>query len=152
MLVTFKDIPESQWGDIFLSYDNMCHVDGMNVARKALPFHPPFDNMWLKVNKIIDSLHISNHKSGDCKEKYNPAKLKEKLPDGNTMAGEQTFTWLSRFKKILCSMPKNHHMFFLHRMVVRRNAYTITCYKNGKKPVLPKARKGTWFLLLWPYS
>lgn len=141
MLAILKDIPDGQWGDIFIAYDNMCHIDGMKVAQKALPFSPPYDEMWLKVNKVIDSLHIANHKSEECKRKYNPEKVKEKLPDGNTMAGEQTFTWLSRFKRILCSMPKVHHMFFLHRMVVRRNAYTVLCYKNGKKPVLPKARK-----------
>ena len=106
-------------------------------------FHPPFDNEWLKANKIINSLHIAYNKSEGCKEKYNPAKLKDILPHRHTMAGKQTFTWLSRFKKILCSMPKVHHMFFLHRLVVRRNSYTVTYYKNGKKPVLPKVRKGT---------
>ena len=142
------DIPEDQWSEIFILHD-MCHVDRINVAQKALRFHPPFDE-WLKANKIIDSLHIAYSKSEGCKEKYNPAKLKDILPDGHTTAGKQTFTWLSRFKKILCSMPKVHHMFFLHRMVVRRNSYTVTYYKNGKKPVLPKVRKGTWFLSVFP--
>lgn len=136
------DIPEDQWDEIFISHD-MCHVDRINVTQTALRFHPPFDNECLKANKIIDSLHIAYNKSEGCKEKYNPAKLKDILPDGHTTAGKQTFTRLSRFKKILCSMPKVHHMFFLHQMVVRRNAYTVTYYKNGKKPVLPKVRKGT---------
>lgn len=143
MLVTLKDIPEPKWNDVFLAYDNMCHVDGMKVTQRPLPFPAPYDTMWFKINKLIDSLHINNHKSEECRTKYNPAKVKEKLPDANTMAGEQTFTWLSRFKKILCSMPKVHHMFYLHRMVTRRNEYTVRCYQVGKKPVLPKARKGT---------
>ena len=143
------DIPEDQWSEIFISHD-MCHVDAINVAQKALRFHPPFDNEWLKANKIINSLHIAYNKSEGCKEKNNPAKLKDILPHRHTMAGKQTFTWLSRFKKILCSMPKVHHMFFLHRMVVCRNSYTVTYYKNGKKPVLPKVRKGTWFLSVFP--
>lgn len=104
------DIPEDQWSEIFILHD-MCHVDRINVAQKALRFHPPFDE-WLKANKIIDSLHIAYSKSEGCKEKYNPAKLKDILPDGHTTAGKQTFNWLSRFKKILCSMPKKHHMFF----------------------------------------
>ena len=43
-------------------------------------------------------------------------------------------------KKILCAMPKVHHLFFLHRMVKHRNNYTVRCYKNGRKPLLPKAR------------
>ena len=78
----------------------------------------------MSIQKIIDSLHIRNHKDQSCKESYNPANLKKELPDGNTMAAEQTFVWLSRFKKILCAMPKVHHLF----------------YKNSKKPLLPKAR------------
>ena len=57
------------------------------------------------------------------------------------MVAEQTFVWLSRFKKILCAMPKVHHLFYLHRMVKHRIAYTTACYKNKKKPLLPKARK-----------
>ena len=39
----------------------------------------------------------------------------------NTQVGEQTFTWLYNFKHILCAMPKVHHLFYLHQMVVRRN-------------------------------
>ena len=117
------------------------------MARKPLPFPAPFDSMWTAINTIIDSLHIRNHKDAKCKEKYNPAKLKEQLPNMNTMAAEQTFVWLSRFKKILCSMPKVHHLFFMHRMVVRRNSYTVSCYRRGLKLVLPKARsaQSKWF-------
>lgn len=46
---------------------------------------------------MIDSLDIRNHKDQSCKESYNPANLKKELPDGNTMAAEQTFVWLSHF-------------------------------------------------------
>ena len=141
LVVILKSVNPAHWSDIVLSYDNMCHVDGMRVAKKPLPWPSPYDRMWMDISKIIDSLHIRNHKSPLCKEAYDPAVLKAKLPGGNTMAAEQTFVWLSRFKKILCSMPKVHHLFYLHRMVVHRNAYTISCYKRGKKPLLPKARK-----------
>ena len=99
--------------------------------------------------KIIDRLHISNHKDKKCKEKYDPSGLKEEIPNGNTMAAEQTFVWLSRFKKILCAMPKVHHLFFLHRMVKHRNNYTVRCYKNGRKPLLPKAHgKLCWSVIV----
>ena len=33
-------------------------------------------------------------------------------PNYNLMCAEQTFTWLLRYKKILCSMNKTHHCFF----------------------------------------
>ena len=36
-------IPQDQWSEIFISHD-MCHVDAINVAQKALHFHPPFYN------------------------------------------------------------------------------------------------------------
>ncbi|CAH3175451.1 unnamed protein product, partial [Porites evermanni] len=61
-----RDIPEDQWSEIFISHD-MCHVDALNVAQKALHFHPPFDNEWLKANKIINSLHTALNKSEGCK-------------------------------------------------------------------------------------
>ena len=35
---------------------------------------------------------------------YDPGILKSELPEGNTIAAEQTFVWLSRFKKILCAI------------------------------------------------
>lgn len=43
-------------------------------------------------------------------------------------------------KKKLCSMPKTHHLFFPHRIVIYRNLYTVACYKRGLKPFLPKVR------------
>ena len=135
-----KSINPANWSNIFLAYDNMCHLDGMKTSKNPLPLPSPWDKAWTSLTKIIDSLHIKNHKDATCKEKYDPSTLKKELPDGNTMAAEQTFVWLSRFKKILCAMPKVHHLFYLHRMVKNRNCYTIACYRNGKKPLLPKAR------------
>lgn len=141
LFVILKGINPANWSKLFLSYDNMCHLDGMRASKNPLPLPSPWGKAWTSISKIIDSLHISNHKDASCKEKYNPEKLKQEIPRGNTMAAEQTFVWLSRFKKILCAMPKVHHLFYLHRMVKHRNAYTTACYKNKKKPLLPKARK-----------
>ena len=118
----------------------MCHVDGMKVAKKPLPLPAPFDKMWSAINKVIDSLHIRNHKDAECRKKYDPVKLKEQLPGMNTMAAEQTFVLLARFKKNLCSMPKTHNLFYLHRIVLYRNRYTVSCYKRGLKPLLPSAQ------------
>lgn len=124
----------------------MCHLDGLKAARNLLPWPSPWDKAWMSIKKIIDSLHIRNHKDKSCQEKYNPVTLKEELPEGNTMAAEQTFVWLSRFKKILCAMPKVHHLFYLHQLVEWRNKYSVICYKNGKKPLLPKARTVSNFM------
>lgn len=125
-------------GETILAYDNMCNLAKLKIAREPLPFPPPLDRLWLDTKKIIDVFHFKNHISPECKVKYSPAKLKEKNPDFNTQAGEQTFVWVHRFHHILCSMNKAHHLFFLHRMVLRRNNYTGRCYLNGKKPILPK--------------
>ena len=134
-----KRINPLNWCKVFVANDNMCHLDGLNAAWNLLPWPSPWDKAGMSINKIINSLHIRNHKDKSCKEKYDPALLKQELPDGNTMATEQTFVWLSRYKKNLCAMPKVHHLFYLHRMAKRRNSYSLTCYKNGKKPMLPKA-------------
>lgn len=141
LFTILKAINPLTWNKVVLAYDNMCHLDGLKAARRPLPWRAPWDKAWISISKIIDVLHMRNHKDKLCKEKYDPAPFKEELPQGNTMAAEQTFVWLSRFKKILCAMPKVHHLFYLHRMVKRRNKYTVTCYKNGKKPLLPKARR-----------
>ena len=119
-----------------LAYDNMCHVDGMRVASRALPFPSPLDKVWQLVVKVIDKLHIRNHKDKKCKINYNPD---GKVPDGfNTMAAEQTFVWGSRLKRIICAMPRLHQFFYLHRAVKRRNSYTQLCHQSNKIPLLPK--------------
>ena len=43
----------------YLSYDNMCHVDTLKLLSGELSLPEPFDKVWLKINKIIDPLHIS---------------------------------------------------------------------------------------------
>ena len=40
--------------------------------------------------KVIDNLHIWNHKEPLCQEAFSPATLKKELPEGNTVAIEQT--------------------------------------------------------------
>ena len=128
------------WSDHFLSYDNMCNVDRMRLLSGPLPLEGEFANIWLKVTKVIDPLHVKNHKRQECKEIYAPAKVAEKYPDANLMIAEQTFAWLGRFKRILNSMNKVHFHFVLHRMIVKRNKYTEYCHANGKYPLLPSAK------------
>ena len=118
-----------------LAYDNMCNLDRLRAAQMPLPLPPPMDRAWLDLEKIIDKFHFPNHTGKMCKEKYSPEGIN---PQFNTQAGEQTFVWAARFKHILCSMTKEHHIFYLHRMVVRRNGYTAKCHQQGRKPILPK--------------
>ena len=47
---------------------------------------------------MVDTLHISNHKTPQCHVSYDQARVNEELPDENTMIAEQTFAWLSRYK------------------------------------------------------
>ena len=139
-LVNQGSLNEDSICDMHLAYDNMCNVCRLKVARVPLPLPPPMDKVWLKMNKIIDSFHLPNHVNPQCHQIFSPKPLKEAHPDANTQAGEQTFVWLGRFKHILCAMNKTHHLFYLHRMVRRRNCYTSNCYLAGRKPILPKAR------------
>ena len=83
---------------------------------------------------MIDSLHIKNHRDPQCKRKYDPSVLKEEHP------GYNTFAWMSRYKKILCAMPKTHFHFYLHRLVKKRNLYLEYCYAHNRRPLSPKAR------------
>lgn len=137
-----ETVPFEEWKTVVICYDNMCHLDDLRAARVPLPtslYPEPYDRMWLEVCKIIDKLHISNHVRPKCKTKYNPDAAKNKTGvDLNTMAAEQTFSWLSRFKKILGAMPKNRHHFTLHRVVLRRNDYIRWCHRMNRSAVLPK--------------
>ena len=93
--------------------------------------------MWLKVRKIVDRLHMRNHKDPLCNIKYGSNDLKEKYPHLNTPVAEQTFIWAGRFKKIMCAMPKQRFLFFYHRMVICRNRYISVCYQENRVPEFP---------------
>ena len=86
----------------------MCHVDNLKVARRPLPRDSQF--LWSALNKVIDCLHLQNHKDPRCHQIYNPEKMKDN-PGYNAMCCEQTFAWLSRFKKILAAMQKHTTTF-----------------------------------------
>ena len=103
-------------------YDNICNLSATATAQTI---------RWI-LRKSMYFISPIIHK-----RKYNPDKIKSENPSFNTQAGEKTFVWVGRFKHIVCAMNKTHHLFHLHHMV-RRNAYTVKCYKNGRKPIPPK--------------
>ena len=90
-----------------LAYDNMCNLNRLRVTQTPLPLPPPADRAWLDLEKVIDRFHYPNHTGKTCKDKYSPAAIN---PLYNTQTGEQTFVWAARFKHILCSMTKEHHL------------------------------------------
>ena len=84
----------------------MCNLQRLRVAQN-LP--SPYDRLWMSINKVIDVFHFRNHISPVCKELFSPAKLKADNPDFNTQVAEQTFSWIARYKHIVCAMNKTHH-------------------------------------------
>ena len=52
----------------------------LKVAKNPLPFAPPLDQLWLKVEKVIDVFHLKNHVSVKCRENFSPAELKKATP------------------------------------------------------------------------
>ena len=140
LLKRLENVPQTDWNQIFIAYDNMCNLDRMQAATEELPLPEPYNKLWHSVSKIIDVFHLRNHKRKECHVKYNPQALKEIHPHYNTEACEQTFSWLARYHKILSSLPKVHNHFFLHRLIKRRNRYNSYCYSNGKKPLLPNVK------------
>lgn len=132
--------PET-WHDFNICYDNMCNLCRLKIAMKPLPLPAPFDQLWLKVSKFIDDLHLRNHKRPECKQLYSTERIREKYQALNTPVCEQTFVWASKFKRIMCAMPKRRFLFFYHRMVTRRNRYTEKCHVLKRKPLLPGRRK-----------
>lgn len=136
-----KNVNPNSWSKLYLAFDNMCHIDNLKMLKKPLPLDgPDMPDVWNRINKVIDPLHILNHKNKKCLETYHPDKVKESFPEANMMVCEQTFAWLGRFKKILNSTPKTNAHFLLHRLVLARNRYTEHCYKENRKPLLPSAK------------
>ena len=117
-----------------LAYDNMCHLNSLCAPPKDLPLPSLFNKMWKTIRKVIDRLHLQNHKDPSCKINYNPDNILSELC--NIMAAEQV-----NVKSIMVAMPYLHHMFFFHRMVKRRNTCTELCYQVGKQPIAPKGAK-----------
>lgn len=98
---------------------------------------------------MIDELHFKNHTDKICRQKYDPSVIKEKHPGISFMSAEQTFAWLTRFRKILSAMPKTHHLYYLHRLVKKRNVYTELCHRLNRKPLLPKTKASSDSKKLW---
>ena len=62
----------------------------MKVAQNPLPFPAPLDRLWLNIEKVIDSFHLSNHViSASCRDKFSPSKLKADNPNYNTQLGNK---------------------------------------------------------------
>ena len=124
---------ENRW--VFAaSYFVVLRVDGVFGVFAASYF------IILRIGGFFFFLHIRNHKDTRCRQRYDPMPVKEENPNFNTMSCEQTFAWLARYKKIVVSMGKCHHHFYLHRMVKRRNRYIAFCYANNRRLVQPKVR------------
>ena len=65
--------------------------------------------MYIYICRLyIDDLHIKNHVQTKCQEIYHPSKVRDQNPSLNLMTAEQTFAWISRYKRIPCSMNKLH--------------------------------------------
>lgn len=49
-------IPEDQWSEVIIAYDNMCQLDSLQLAKNPLPLPSPFDKMWMAVRKVCHML------------------------------------------------------------------------------------------------
>lgn len=138
-----QSVNGNDWNDIFLCYDNICNLCALKAFQADIPAEPPYNEMWKKITKIIDGLHIHNHTREECKVLYAPERFHERFPEktsANTMVAEQTFSWLTKYKKQLCAMNKQNQLFFLHRLCVRRNFYNYKCLSEKKVPLVPQPR------------
>ena len=71
MIAALGSLTREERKKVVLSYDNMCHLDNLRVARKPLPLPGDLKFLWLDIKKIIDTLHIYNHKDPKCHQPYN---------------------------------------------------------------------------------
>ena len=73
---------------------------------KAFNYETPNASYWAngqllsQIMKVIDNVHLGNHKRPECKENYHPNQVKDILPDANLMICEETYSWCGRYKKV----------------------------------------------------
>ena len=94
------DVPVSDWSSVVLNYDNICNVDRLLMMRKPIPLSGHMSTFWSRITKVINNVHLGNHKRAECQESYNPEKIKNILPDANLMICEETYSWCGRYKKV----------------------------------------------------
>ena len=129
---------------MFLFYDNMCNLERLKLwscSNKDFSTEARLGvAIFNRINKGVDALHIKNHVRHSCKTEYPKIiqQLRNTFEKPNTEAAEQTFIWLGKFKKILNSMSKRKHHFYLHCLVKERNEYTQYCLDNKISITLPK--------------
>ena len=75
MMSQLKGLTREERKKVVIAYDNMCHLDNLKAARAPLPLPGDLKYMWLDVNKVIDTLHLTNHKDKRCHQLYNPDKI-----------------------------------------------------------------------------
>ena len=52
LMTLLENVPQQNWSEVIVSYDNMCHLDSMRVAQNPLPLPEPYDKLWLSVTKV----------------------------------------------------------------------------------------------------
>ena len=127
-----QDIEEKDWDKFVLSYDNMCNLCKMHAAKEDLPLPAPYHKMWLKVTKVIDRLHLRNHKNPSCRRIFSPEPLKERFPGLNTPVAEQAVTWSDLFK-MRCHNPISYFI------IIEWLCVEIDTHPSAIKPNAPKS-------------
>ena len=131
MLAAFARMSREERQKKILSYDNMCHLDNLKVAKRPLPLPGNLTHLWLDITKIIDTLHIANHKDSRCRETYSPQQLKKEHPHINTMCCEHGYrdisgSWVHCQKHIIISI---YIVWWSGEMRTLRDA---TCKDDGQ--------------------
>lgn len=112
-----------------------CHLDSLHVAVK-----------YVVVTATSSHQSHQDYHFPACQEPQRPSycTVRHKECKGESAKAEhhgiRTGIRTSCYKKILCSMGKTHHLFFLHHMVKERNQYNGQCQKARRDPLLPKTR------------
>ena len=75
LIAAFGRKSREDWKKVTVSYDNMCHLNNLKVARRLLPLPGDLAHIWLDVNKVIDDLHIKNHRDPRCEQYRAPAEI-----------------------------------------------------------------------------
>ena len=90
----------------------------------ARPYYEWLDN---DIAMFVDNFHFGNHDDDDvfCQTTTNPELYPELSTDSNSEACEQTFTWWSRFKRMINPMANSKAVLFMEEMRELHNETTL---------------------------
>ncbi|KXJ06830.1 uncharacterized protein LOC114576501 [Exaiptasia diaphana] len=113
----------------YLVYDDACHL--RKYAQNPIRSELTEQTKTLRdIEIVVDKMHMRGHVDPWCKKHCDSRKIEE-LAEVDTEVCEQSFSWLSLYKKMTRKMNQEHFMFLVLYLLHLHNVKEETKLLNG---------------------